>query len=63
MGSGGIAPSFFTSALDGCKLSASRPGHFKIDHYKKVKESYMLHLVMITNECSKACDILSTNYV
>jgi hypothetical protein len=28
MGSGVIAPSFFTSALDGGEWSASRPGHF-----------------------------------
>jgi hypothetical protein len=26
--SGGIAPPFFTSALDGCERSASRPGRF-----------------------------------
>jgi hypothetical protein len=28
MGSGGLAPLFLTSALDGCEWSASRPGRF-----------------------------------
>jgi hypothetical protein len=30
LGSGGIAPSFLTSAVDGGELSASRPGRFTL---------------------------------